>query len=138
MPLLEWHPGMSVHIDIIDEEHKKWIEFLNNLYDAIQGHGAPDVLSMTFLKIMAYTNYHFQHEEELFAPTDYPNQKEHILEHRKMQEQLSTIHSKLRMGATDELTIELMVFIKEWLINHIQGTDMGYVSFVKAKNEGRG
>lgn len=129
--LITWNPGMSVGIPLIDEEHQKLISYLNSLHNAIESNNSIVVLEKTLGSVMAYTHYHFEHEEELFSHTDYPDTAYHIKAHEDLTQRLLDIQSKFRNGATQELSIELMVFLKDWLVNHIQAVDLKYVPYVK-------
>jgi len=130
--LLEWDEGMRVGVDLIDEEHKKLFAFLNALNDSIERKTDPESMGKTLSGLLAYTVYHFDHEERLFLKTDYPHKTEHVAEHKKITARLMEIYSKLRFGQTREVSIELMEFLKAWLIEHIHGMDLGYVPYVHA------
>lgn len=132
---IEWHPSMSVGVDLIDEEHKKLVDYLNTLHESIEKGSDIDVLTKTIHSVMAYTVYHFNHEESMFVASDYPDKAEHIQEHRKIAEKLMEIQSKLRLGHTEQLSLELLLVLKEWLISHIQQADMKYVRYLKPEAE---
>ena len=36
MPIMTWTPALSVGIDSLDAQHKKWIDTLNQLFDAMK------------------------------------------------------------------------------------------------------
>jgi len=128
---IEWHPSLSVGVDAIDEEHRKLVDFLNTLHESIEKGSSLEVLTRTINSVMAYTVYHFNHEEALFLATDYPEKAEHIAEHKHISGKLMDIQSKLRLGQTEQLSLELLLILKEWLITHIQQTDMEYVKYLK-------
>lgn len=128
---IEWHPSMAVGVEAIDEEHKKLVEFLNMLHESIEKGSSLEVLTKTINSVMAYTVYHFNHEEALFLATEYPEKAEHIAEHKQISQKLMDIQSKLRLGQTEQLSLELLLILKEWLISHIQQTDMQYVKYLK-------
>lgn len=131
MALIKWHEGMNVGVPLLDEEHRRIINALNLLYDAIEQSKGITLLSQTLMDLISYTSYHFRHEENLFSHTDYPDKMEHIAKHENMTTNLNEIYRKATLGQTEEISIELMVFLKEWLIDHIQGTDMQYIPYLK-------
>ena len=51
----------------------------------------------------------------------------HIAEHRRLVEQVLDYKRKLEAGEVS-LNMELMMFLKNWLIKHILGSDKLYVA----------
>lgn len=131
MSFLEWHQGLSVGNAMLDEEHKQIMGYINDLHDAIEQGSSTEILAKTLDNVMAYSNYHFRHEEALFSATDYPDAKIHIREHDTFTKRTLDIHSQFRFGDSSQLSMDLLIYLKEWLINHIQGTDKGYVSHLQ-------
>ena len=44
MSLITWNDNFRVNVREIDEQHKRWVEILNNLYDAMkEGKGVEKV-----------------------------------------------------------------------------------------------
>jgi hemerythrin len=46
--------------------------------------------------------------------------------------QVVDIQNKFKAGEA-MVSMELMTFLKDWLVNHIQGTDKKYSSFLRGK-----
>ena len=67
MPLFVWEDKYKVGVKEFDEQHKKLIELINKLYDAMkQGHGK-DVLKSIVNDLFEYTKYHFETEEKILC-----------------------------------------------------------------------
>lgn len=133
MSLMVWNDKLSVGVPSIDAEHKKLVGMVNELYDAIQaGHGK-DVLSKILDGLIDYTATHFAHEERLFAETGYPAAAEHKKLHDDLKKQVLEIQAKFKSGASGTLSLEVLNFLKNWLIVHIQGTDKKYSPHLNAK-----
>jgi len=128
--LLQWHEGLSVGDHLIDDEHKVWMGLLNALHDAIESNAGDAALASTLTAAMDYTAYHFKHEESLFLQSDYPNKIGHQKLHRKIEGDLSALHTKFHEGQKEGLSIEFMVLLKEWLVHHIQEVDTKYVPYL--------
>ena len=126
MPLMTWNEKMSVGVVALDNEHKKLVAMVNELYDGIQAGKGTDALARVLDGLISYTAAHFKHEEEFFAKTGYPATAAHKQEHDALTKQVLDVQAKYKAGATGTLSLEVMNFLKNWLINHIQGSDKRY------------
>ncbi len=133
MPLMVWNDKFSVGVAAIDNEHKRLVQMLNELYDAIQAGRGKDALGKILDGLIAYTAGHFAHEERLFAETGYPASAAHTKEHEDLKKQVLDVQAKYRAGATGVLSLEVMNFLKNWLVVHIQGSDRKYGPHLNAK-----
>ena len=133
MPLMQWNEKMSVGVSTFDNEHKKLIDLVNALHDGIQANRTPDVLGQVLDGLISYTATHFKHEEEFFAKSGYPASAEHKKEHDDLTRQVLDIQAKFKGGATGTLSLEVLAFLKKWLIGHIQGSDRKYGPHLNAK-----
>jgi len=133
MPLMTWNEKLSVGVKVLDDDHKKLVGMLNQLYDAIQsGHGK-DSLSKTLDGLVDYTKTHFAREESFFAQTQYGASTAHKKEHDDLTKQVLEVQQKFKAGATGCLSLEVMNFLKNWLVNHIQGSDQKYGPHLNSK-----
>lgn len=133
MPLMTWNDKMSVGIPSIDAEHQKLVSMLNELFDAVQAGRGRDALGKILDALIEYTKSHFANEERFMTQHSYPDFAAHKKEHEDLAKQVLDVQKKYHSGATATLGMEVMNFLKNWLIKHIQGTDMKYSPFLKAK-----
>jgi len=133
MPLMVWNDKLSVGVAVIDEEHEKLISMINELHDAIQGGHGKDSLGKILDGLIVYTATHFAHEEKLFADTGYPAAAAHKKAHDDLRKQVLDVQEKYKAGASGALSLEVMNFLKNWLITHIQGSDKKYGPHLNAK-----
>ncbi len=132
MVLLSWSDSYSVKVPSIDNQHKKWIDYMNELHMAMsEGHGK-EILSDIFKKFIKYGNEHLDYEERLLDENDYPELHQHRKEHDYFRKKLSEFDEKQKLDQAF-LSIQVMDFMKDWLLNHIKGTDMKYSNFLTAK-----
>ncbi len=133
MPLMTWTPKLSVGVEVLDEDHKRLIGMLNELFDAMQaGHGK-DSLGRTLDGLVQYTKIHFAREEKFFAQTGYADAIAHKQQHDALTKQVIDVQQKYAAGATSTLSLEVMQFLKNWLVKHIQGTDQKYRPHLNSK-----
>ena len=135
MPLLPWSNELSVGITSIDEQHKQLISLINELNKALQDGKANQVLNGIFDELLSYTVKHFGYEEKLFAQYNYENTETHKEEHKKLISQVKKLKSKMMEGDF-MISIEVLAFLKDWLINHIMKTDKAYDSYTGVWGQG--
>lgn len=146
MPII-WSEKYSVGIEEIDEQHKKLVQLINHLeVQCAMGPGAKG-LTTKFKKIFSdlvnYTVLHFSTEEVLMRMFEYDGFEAHKRSHQMfidMIEQKLDFISNFTALPEDELTDdikqqiikqskEMLEFLQNWLINHIQKTDTQYTEF---------
>lgn len=122
MPLLEWNDSLSVGFAEMDEDHKKLVDLVNTLNDAVVADDADGVVEELLEELLEYTGWHFRHEERLMQQHQYPGLFDHKEEHEKLVEQAVDLFTRYQAGDRD-VPGRLLPFLKDWLINHILGTD---------------
>lgn len=125
MPMITWHSGLSVGIDEVDAEHRKLVNMLNHLGDAMRAGEGKAALAKVIGGLVAYTKIHFATEERLFAERGYPRAEAHIQEHRAFTRQIEEFQAGFEAGKLT-LSSDVMSFLTTWLRKHIQGSDMEY------------
>ena len=131
MPLMEWTERLSVGVTRFDDEHKKLVALINALFDAAQAGRGREALGSTLDELVTYTQSHFINEEQALARSAYPHLDTHRREHEKLTRQVIDIQRKYHAGASAMLSMEVMSFLKSWLVKHIQGTDQKYAPFLR-------
>jgi len=130
---MTWNENMSVGVKVLDEDHKRLVAMINELHDGLKaGHGK-DALGKILDTLISYTKSHFAREEQFFARTGYPNSAVHKKEHDDLTRQVLEVQAKFKGGATTGLSLEVMAFLKNWLTNHIQGSDKKYGPYLNSK-----
>jgi len=132
MPLFNWNDSYSVKIALIDTQHKKLIDIINDLHDSMKAGKSKELLGKTLNELINYTEYHFKTEEDLFSKYGYPESTTHKRQHGDFVDQVTKYKSNYESGIS-VLSIEIMVFLKDWLLEHIAGTDKKYSPFLNSK-----
>lgn len=124
MSLMIWDDSISVHIPHIDEQHKMLIGWINSLSEAIDnGEGEQAVLAV-LQKLIEYVADHFAQEEQFMLSCEFPGLNSHRKEHDYFVQKLNDIRCEFLDGAAMGRTT--YVFLVDWLICHIKGTDQKY------------
>jgi hemerythrin len=132
MALIEWSDKYSVNIALIDEQHKKLIDLLNVLGDAMTVGKGTSVLGNVLTDLVAYTKYHFNTEEELFIKHDYAGYDVHKQQHDDLTAQVVKLKEEFDKGNW-MLTIDTMKFLSTWLTDHIVAEDKKYGPYLNEK-----
>lgn len=132
MAFMDWGPELSVGFEEIDNDHKKLIELLNSLSDAVAMALEDAVVGQFLEDLLSYTMWHFRHEEQLMQTHGYPEFLEHETQHGKLAETVADLQRRYREAGQD-VAAEAMSFTKAWLTNHVLGTDRKLGAFLSAR-----
>jgi hemerythrin len=123
---------MSVGVPLIDRQHQELLRLTNELHDAMtQGRGNT-VLREIVDGLIAYTQTHFTTEEGYFERCDYPDCAAHKQLHRDFVAQVTDFKQGFDEGRL-MLTLDVMSFLGDWLVEHIQGSDASYAPCLRAE-----
>jgi methyl-accepting chemotaxis protein/hemerythrin len=126
--ILQWDQSLAVHIDDIDEQHKKLVQMICDLHEAMRSGKGKGQVEPVLRELEDYAVEHFGFEEKLMEKYKYPGYLNHRKEHGKFVDQVIAFGNDFRANRTT-LTTEVMNFLKNWLVGHIKGTDKKYSSF---------
>ena len=130
MAYIEWNASLSVGIASIDEQHKHLVNCINLLHQAFIDKKGPELQAEIISEMVAYAANHFALEEDLMEKSAFPGLAAHREEHEQFAREAAELKARSDSGAK-LLTIVVLAFLKNWLKNHILGTDMKYVSHFK-------
>lgn len=127
--LIIWNEKYEIDRGIIDEQHKKLIELINELYAAFIDGNAQNVIKEVIDELVEYTKYHFKEEESMFERINYPERKRHKKEHTDFVDKVSSFRDSIKIGKLS-LTYDVMNYLRSWLQNHILLSDKKYISYL--------
>jgi hemerythrin len=125
MAFLEWRQEWTVGVEELDRQHKRLIEVLNRLHDAMTLGTPRDAVARTVSDLISYTRYHFVREEDSMRVHGYPAYAEHKRQHDDFANMVLRFEEDLQSGRI-ALSVPLMQFLKTWLKEHIAGSDQAY------------
>lgn len=138
MSRMVWDAAFSVKVDEIDEQHRRWIEIINELHDTLMVKGGGGRITERILaEMLDYTNFHFTFEEDYLQRIGYPGLDQHRLQHRYF---LDTVLGKLQEEQSGGLVLntEVMRLLTVWLRDHILTEDRKYMLFNQSQATERG
>ncbi len=128
--LIQWTDKMNLGLELIDGQHKMLCSYINALHRAMQEKETGGVLQELMGNLKDYTVSHFSTEEQYFGHSDYPDVERHKKVHQNFVAKIEDYERKIKRGEA-MVSTELLEFLKDWLVNHIQGTDPQYVPYVR-------
>ena len=129
---LEWKDEYSVGIDSIDQQHKRLVNLINQLHTAVTYSTGEEFEREALDELVDYTKTHFSYEEGLMEQNGYPDLEPHKAQHKKMIETVEQVLAEYQRDQ-DAAMKKALSFLSDWLINHINGTDKEYSSFLIGK-----
>jgi hemerythrin-like metal-binding protein len=124
---IAWKDYYSVNDPSLDAEHKRIIAYINELYAAMQNPTQDAAATKQVLdKLVQYTCSHFKHEEERMKEVEFPHFEAHKALHDKMRRQTNALRTNLTLVTARDV----LVFLKDWFVNHIQGEDKLYAAYM--------
>ena len=130
MFFIAWDPKYELGIKSIDDDHQKLVSMIDELLGALSQGKGRSMITPILKKLEDYTLFHFRREEFFLKCAKYPELEGHILEHRHFIDKIKEIKEKSLLNDAT-VAVELMKFLQEWLINHIQVTDRKYEQLLK-------
>jgi hemerythrin len=132
MSLITWSDEYSVNIKEIDNQHRQLVEMLNELHRSMRAGQSGQVLGNLLQRLIDYTEYHFSTEEKIMEAYNYPGYIHHKSEHAALTRKVMEFQRQYRQNPTG-LGVQLMNFLKSWLVDHIVGSDKKYTKFLNSQ-----
>ena len=124
--LFPWSDTYSVKIAIVDSQHKVLVDLINELHRAMITRKGKESLGGVLASLIKYTKSHFAAEEGLLRANQYPDLVNHKAEHERFTQTIVEFQDRFQRNEV-AMTIDVMDFLKDWLVKHIMGVDKKYV-----------
>jgi hemerythrin len=128
MQRVEWMQEFEIGINVIDTQHKRIVDYINQLVD-FDGHAEHDEMAELINALIDYTYSHFAFEEALMEEAGYEFTCVHKRTHQAFTEHVAKLHQRFNQG--EDVSAEIGTLLQTWLINHIQDDDQGYAPQVR-------
>jgi len=127
MAVLEWHTGLNVGVDFMDDDHAVAAAQINALAEAV----LPQRLELA-RAFLDHCRHHFGREEEMMQATGFFAYGCHQGEHERVLTELEAVVAKLETG--DPQDTYFAKTLPEWLMIH--RNTMDFVTAEFARNAG--
>ncbi|MBT3309805.1 MAG: bacteriohemerythrin [Gammaproteobacteria bacterium] len=123
--MLVWGEQYLTGIPKVDEQHQKLVNLINALSLIVNKESSVTLQSIQ-QELDYYISGHLVYEESLLDRYGFSDGEVHRQQHQKFVEQLKQI----RAEGTAEV---LLNYLKQWITQHVLGSDMKYVEFITMK-----
>ncbi|MBN2781780.1 MAG: hemerythrin family protein [Campylobacterales bacterium] len=133
MEKLEWSESLKLGIVVIDYQHRKIINIINELIDEmLSSCDIESILSMGDDLVEAVL-HHLDYEEKILKEISYDDYDTHKEIHNQYIKQTNYFYEKIRHGDISSIG-EFIEFLKDWWVYHITNEDIKYKDFcIKSK-----
>ena len=129
---LVWKDEYSVGIEAMDNDHKRLLNLINQLQTAVHYYTGKESELKALDELVDYTKTHFSNEEKLLEDNDYADIVAHKELHQQFINKVNELVEQYKKDSDATLN-EALLFLKDWLIKHINGTDKEYGKVLNAK-----
>jgi len=134
MTKLSWNSFYQTGVEIIDKEHQKMFEIVNDILTKVDEGVDKTQIQEVWNQLVSITESHFLHEEKMMVEHRYPDVSEHEVEHENLLSELKEIQFRYPM---DQITLNehLIEVLKKWLFTHILNSDIKFTDFLNLETE---
>lgn len=129
--VVRWSDAFRVGITEVDNQHLGLFNSMNKLYQAIVNEMHVDQVQQRLNELVLLAKKHLDDEEALMQRAGYTDFNAHKQVHVKL---LTDMDNLLKRFANKEegIEMELLFFLKNWLVDHIFRVDKRYAPQLKA------
>jgi len=134
--VFKWKENFSVNVKSVDEQHEELFRLGSELYalvSAKDGVDRYDDIMEVIGRLADYTVEHFTFEEGLMQENGYDDFDNHKKQHDAFVDKVKSIKAEDVDMRQKKVGMDLIVFIANWIENHILVTDMKYKDFLNAR-----
>ncbi len=125
---VRWDDSLSVGVSFVDHQHRYLINLINRIHGAIEASNTEEITE-ALLDMKTYADVHFREEEQLMADAGYPGLGAHRRQHADFIRQTNAFLDELENYPL-AIGTETSMFLRTWLVEHIQVADQGYARFL--------
>ncbi len=126
MTVVVWTRAFETGIREIDDQHRRLVDYINELAAADTG-SLPETVGDVLESAIDYTLYHFAFEECLLETRGYPHLEAHRRVHAGFAGDLQQMKQQFNAGRLDAR--ELGGSLSRWLFEHISNADTAATRF---------
>ncbi|MDH5543379.1 MAG: bacteriohemerythrin [Nitrospinota bacterium] len=127
---LEWNDQYSVQVKKFNAQHKDMLQIINAIHDELLGNNRRETQIQLLDKLTLNTMNHFSDEEQALHEINYSEILDHMDEHLNLLQELHDLKTDYMNNRID-ISEELVGFLANWLIVHIEDMDKQYIPLMR-------
>ena len=124
-----WTDQLNIGIEVIDQQHRRIVEYINQLDDARTNGASREEMTWLINDLVDYTISHFGFEESMQEEAKYPFIKSHKKVHELFAQRVGEYQAKFEQGEDVSKSLHSMLVAR--LVNDIKRDDADYGETVK-------
>lgn len=138
LDIFPWNKSFETGITLIDDQHKKIIDLLNVMVSHLAVQSDAPSIDKIFAEIKDYVQYHFAAEEEIWR-AHFGGDVWLTWHHQSHEDFIAKVIHLKEVGSDrpyDEVLLEIVRYLTEWLARHILDADKRMAKVVLALPSG--
>ncbi len=127
-----WKDSFNTGVLQIDEQHKLFLEYVNECCDAACNKKQKRITDATIYDLKTYAATHFYDEEYLMIEANYPDLWRHADLHSYFKRRVEELEKAQNEGNTNTVA-SLSAFLRQWFLNHILEEDKKFAAWLAKK-----
>ncbi len=127
--LVTWRSEYNLGVEGIDKQHRSLVDLVNQVWEGIVFQAERAKMLELVQRLEHYTIAHFAAEEAYMKAIGYPGLDAHKLVHQQFIARVDAEKKAVLKGG--QLTLGLVEFLKQWLLDHIMGLDREAADYAK-------
>lgn len=127
---IEWEEKFSVDVPELDAYQKELLEKFNTLIDMKTNNEEAKAVTNMISDINDFSKMYFAREEKLLRQRKYPDLESHAKSHRQFVRNSISLRREIAEDINN-LTMEVILDIRDWLVDHIETSDTLFVPFLR-------
>ena len=122
-----WDESLIIGNKEIDDDHKKLIDMVGLVEQALESDVEPDELTRILHDLDNFTVEHFRREERIMQQINYPGFQQHFKEHKDLIARFTALKNDIIINLKKRQHFEeseaLIDMLRHWLIDHVINED---------------
>lgn len=124
MDKVKWTKIMATGVELMDKQHKVFLELCDNLDQSVNSGKSKDEIHADLKFLEDYAKVHFATEKHMMTLKKYPEREGHVKLHDYFMEEMKLMKGKAAAGETGPFFAEeIKEKVTDWFVIHIEKTD---------------
>lgn len=125
MVLKGWQDSFSVGVDNMDQDHRKMMQMINSLFEAMKQGQSKSMLSPLISDLYSYATEHCKREEAYLTQIKHPDLETQRQQHALFLQKVLEFQNNFQAG-NNSVSVQMLPYLNDWFLNHIMKIDSKY------------